>query len=55
MNLIGELWNLNEPLDDLIFKLGEYTFEWLKIGKKYNLYESKQDSLKWFKWTWLLL
>jgi hypothetical protein len=43
MNLIGELWNLNKPLDDLIFKLGECTVEWFKNGRNDNPYESKQD------------
>jgi hypothetical protein len=35
--------------------MGECMIECLNIGKNYTPYKLIQDSLIWFKWTWLLL
>jgi hypothetical protein len=32
--------------------MGRCKLRWLNIDKNYILYNTIQDSLKWFKWTW---
>jgi hypothetical protein len=39
----------------IITTRGRYKLWWFNIDKNYIPYKSIQDSLKWFKWTWLLL